>query len=460
MRALPFIRHRRKLAPGPPGQLLFGNLPAYRRDPLQFYLDAHREYGDVVRFRAGPWHWHLIAHPEDVQYVLRDNYPNYGRSFFNNYLKSLLGQGLLTSEGDLWLRQRRLMQPVFHRKRIVDFATTMTDATAAMLERWEPYACSGQPLDVAAEMMRLTLEIVGRTLFSVDISRETDTVGRALTTAIEHINQRSTRLFPIPESVPTPANRRYYAARETLDKVVHDIIETRRRSDGDADDLLAMLLQARDEETGESMSNQQLRDEVMTIMLAGHETTAVALSWTWYLLSKHPHVAEKLHAELAQVLDGRSPTLDDLPDLTYTKMVIEEVMRLYPPAWIMSRAPLEDDEIRGYHIPAGTSVMLCQYVTHRHPDFWPNPEGFDPERFAPERTASRLQFAHFPFGGGPRQCIGNEFAMLEARLIVAMVAQRYRLDLVPGHPVEPQPMITLRPRDGILMTLHEQTTAS
>lgn len=445
-----------KIAPGPRGLPLVGSLPAFRRDPLGFYLNARREFGDVIRFRGGPWTWYLLAHPDDVRHVLQHNHPNYRKGRFYDLLRPTLGEGLLTSEGSFWLRQRRLAQPAFHRQRLAAFGAIMTDATAALLKRWRPYAASGEPFNIAREMMRLTLEIVGRTLFSTDVTGEADAVGRALTVVIKHVNDLETRFFPLPANFPTPANRRYRRAQRTLDEVVRHVIEERRRAGTDHGDLLSMLLLAQDEETGATMSDRHLRDEVMTIFLAGHETTANTLSWTVYLLSKHPDVERRLHAELVEVLGGRTPTVEDLPRLRYTGMVIEEALRLYPPVWGFGRQAITDDEIGDYYLPANSLVILSPYVTHRHPDFWENPEDFDPERFTPERAAGRPRFACFPFSAGPRQCIGNAFAMMEAQLILAMVAQTYRLDLVPGHPIEPEPTVTLRPRYGVMMTLREQ----
>ena len=402
----------------------------------------------------GPRLVHLVSHPDGIKHVLGDNSQNYHKSVKYEKLETFLGQGLLTSEGDYWKRQRHMMQPYFHLKQIGRFANDMTAATEAMLARWQSQAASGQPLDVAGEMMRLTLTVVCQTLFSADISTEADAVGRALTTVLKHTISRMQSLFDLSEILPLPENRRFHEALHILDQVVYGMIGERRRSERDTGDLLSMLVFARDEETGQSMSDQQLRDEVMTIFLAGHETTANALGWTWYLLSRHPEVTRRLETELAEVLGGRTPTLDDLSKLNYTSMVIQEAMRLYPPVWIIGRNAVKADQIDGYDIPADSSIMLSPYVTHRHTNFWDNPEGFDPERFNPERAKGRSYFAYFPFGGGPRLCIGNNFALMEAKLVLATVAQRYRLELVPGHPVEPEPLVTLRPKHGLLMTLH------
>ena len=443
--------------PEPKGQPLVGHLPALRRDALGFFVNARRDLGDIFRFRAGPRHPYLIAHPDMIKHVLLDNYQNYQKDSAYEKTGPLLGKGLLTSEGDFWLRQRRLAQPMFHRGRIGGFADTMVASTASMLdERWSVYERENAPFDVAAEMMRLTLTIVGWTLFSTDVSGEAERVGRALSVALEHTNARMRSLLNL-ESLPTPANRRFREAIATLDEVVYGLIDERRKA-GDADDkqdLLSMLLAARDADTGEGMTDKQVRDEAMTLFLAGHETTANALAWTFYLLSSHPTAAEGLFAE-ADAL-GHTPTVADLPKLPYTKMVVEEAMRLYPPAWAVGRRALSPDEIGGYPVEAGSDVVISTYVTHRHSDFWPNPEGFNPERFTKARAEGRHRFAYLPFGGGPRGCIGNNFAMMEAQLILETVAQRYALELVPGHPVEPQTMITLRPKNGILMRLRPRT---
>lgn len=446
--------------PGPRARFLFGSMREARADPLRLYREGRDRYGDVVRFQSfGRMYWILLAHPEDVEYVLRGNHHNYPKGIFETRLKLLVGEGLLTSDGSFWLRQRRLAQPAFHRRRLAMLGETMAGAAEELAERWRPRARGKASFDVTADMMRLTLRIVGQALFSADVSGEADTVGRALTVALEHVNYRMMHFFALPERVPTPRNLRFRRAMQQLDPVALGLIERRRRSGEDAGDLLSMLLMARDEETGESMSDAQLRDEVMTILLAGHETTAVALSWTWYLLARNPEAEHKLHAELDRVLAGRTPGVEDLPNLPYTRMVVDETMRLYPPAWGMGRQAKEDDEIRGYRIPAGVPVALSQYVTHRHPDFWERPDAFDPERFTPERSAGRPQFAYFPFAGGPRQCIGNNFALMEAQLVLATIAQRYRLRLVPGQRIVPEPMITLRPRGPIRMTLEERATS-
>ncbi len=449
---------RKRTAPGPRGNFLFGNLPDLWRNPLEFYPEIRQRYGDVVRLRGlGNLSWYLVSHPNDIEHVFKSKH--YPKGLFVETLKLLVGNGLLTSEGEFWRRQRRLASPAFHRQRLINLSTMMTAAAEQVVERWEAPAREGQPVDVAQDMMALTLEIVGRALFNVDLSKAADEVGQSLTVALEYVNHRSLNPLSLPERIPTRQNRRFKRARNTIDQLMYRIIEEHRQAPAataNTGDLLTMLLEARDEETGEGMNNQQLRDEVTTIVLAGHETTAATLSWTWFLLAQHPEVAQNLRAELDSVLAGRSPSFDDLPNLPYTRMVVDETLRLYPPAWSVARQAMEDDEIGGYHIPAKSPIVISQYVTHRHPEFWDNPEAFEPERFLPERSANRPRFAYFPFGGGPRICIGNNFALMEAQLLLATLAQHYELELVPDHPVVPEPLITLRLKHGLRMTIRKR----
>ena len=405
-----------------------------------------------LRFLFSPAY--LISHPESIKYVMQEHARNYNKDLITyTMFKPMLRQGLLINDGPSWLHQRRLMQPAFHRTRLTTYGTLMTDATVAMLERWQAYSERGMPLHMAEEMMRLTLRIVGQALFSLDLSQETSTIGSAVTTLLEQLGDYVFRPFP-PLSVPTPRNRRIQRTIHVLDQLVYRMIAERRTRQTEGRDLLSMLLLAQDEETGQGMNDRQVRDEVMTLLLAGHETTANTLTWTWYLLSQSPEIERRLHAELNEVLGGRVPTVEDLPDLKYTRMVIEEALRLYPPAPVLSRKAIAADELQGYPIAANSMILISPYAVHRHPAWWGEPERFDPERFTPERSAARPAYAYFPFGGEPRVCIGNSFAMIEAQLILATVAQRYQLRLVPGHPVEPQMVVTLRPRSGLPMTIH------
>ena len=431
-----------------------GSLPDVRRDPIGFYLDATKRYGGIVRFRYGRKRsWHLVAHPNLVEYVLQTNVKNYPKGyFFNTRLKTLTGNGLLTSEGDFWLRQRRLAAPAFHRQSLAQLTDAMTGPTQEMLDRWK--ACPAtRPLDVSEEMMRLTLQIVGRSLFKAELGTHAETVYQSLTGALEHINHRMRNPLSPPEHIPTPRNRAFKKDRQALDDVALGIIQGRRQTGEENNDLLAMLMAARDADTGEGMNDTQLLDEVRTLMLTGHETTAVALAWTWKLLARHPEVRQKMQDEIDQVLQGRIPTLDDLPQLRYTRMIFDEALRLYPPVWGITRQAVNNDEIGGYTINAGSTIVILPYVTHRLEEFWPNPDVFDPERFNPDQPTTRPRFAYFPFGGGPRLCIGQNFALMEAQIILAMITQKFQLDLVPEHPIALSQSLTLRPRYGLKMTL-------
>jgi cytochrome P450 len=453
----------RRLPPGPRGELIRGILPEFLKDPLNFQLRLTQIYGDIVRLRVLVWNAYLINHPDYIQHVLQENHRNYSKQL-DEYrrLGWIVGQGLLTSDGDFWLQQRRLIQPAFHRKRIEAYGAIMQKAAHDMLDQWQEAAARGEPLDVAEEMMRVTLRVVGETLFNVDLSDAANAVGPAFSFANEYLSRDAEQFLAIPRWVPTARNRQFQAALNQLNAAVDQIISNRRHETEDTGDLLSMLMMARDAETGQGMSDRQLRDEVMTLMLAGHETTANSLAWTFYLLSQHPEESQKLRDEVDAVLidpetgTKRPPAVADLPHLPYTRMVIEESMRLYPVAWSFGRMTIDDDEIGGYPVPAGTPIYISAYTMHRHPHFWEEPDRFDPERFSPERSHGRHRFAYIPFSAGPRQCIGNTFALMEAQIILASVMQRYRLELVPGHPVEPEPLITLRPRHGLLMRLEKR----
>ncbi len=442
-------------APGPPGHWLLGNLMEFRRDVLGLLVDSARNFGDVVHFRIGPQHVHLLNHPDHVAHVLLRNHHNFDKNTRSAAaIRKGTGVSLLTSNGEVWQRQRRQAQPFFHRRNICGFAEDMTTATSAMLERWRAHAASGQALDVASEMMRLTYGIVGKTIFNADVGPDAEAVERAMPIVLAHTFGRLERLINLPDWVPTPRNLRYQKAVRDIDDVVFRIIDEHRRAEkasGPGRDMLAMLLRIQDQETGESLTDAQLRNATLTLLLAGHETTANALTWVFYLVSQHPAVASELRDEVRSVLGDRPPTLDDLPRLHYTKMVIKEALRLYPPIWIIERRVIADDAVGGYHLPAGSAVVIAPYVLHRHPDFWDQPETFNPGRFA-----HYAQAAYIPFGAGPRYCIGSEFAMMEAQLITAMVAQSFRLELAPGHRVELWPNITLRTRHGLRMILHPE----
>ena len=436
--------------PGPKRRLFSGNFIAFRRDSLKFLQRLADEYGDISNFRMGPQNVFFLNHPDHVKDVLVTHHQNFIKGRALQRTKRLLGEGLLTSEGEFHRRQRRLAQPAFHRQRVASYGAVMTDYAARTSERWQ----DGETLDISHEMMRLTLAIVGKTLFDADVESEAQEIGQALT---DVMNLFDVLLLPFSEYLdkfPLPQTRRFHRAKDRLDATVYRMIEERRRSGKDRGDLLSMLLLAQDEEghTGR-MTDEQVRDEALTIFLAGHETTSNALTWTWYLLSQHPEAETKLHEEIDAVLGSRLPVTDDVPRLRYTEMVLAESMRLYPPAWAVGRLAINDYEVGGYVVPAGSLILLSQYVMHRDARYFPDPTRFDPERWTPEARESRPQYSYFPFGGGPRRCIGEGFAWMEGILLIATLARRWRLRLVPDHPVELQPVITLRPKHGMRMSL-------
>lgn len=434
-------------------RLPYGRLRQARRDPLLFYTAMARQFGDIFRWDIGATTLHLVSHPDLVRHVLQDHVQNYPRSKFYKLVRLATGDGLVVTDGAKWRRQRKLLQPAFHRRRIDALDGLMTTAIGKMLDRWQRYAKTGDVVDIGDEMMRLAMRIVGEALFSRDISGQSDELGRAIGVAMEYITYRIQHLLAPPLFLPTLRNQRFKRARKVVDRLIDAMIQERRSAETAGNDLLGMLLSARDEESGGLMADQQVRAEAVTFLGAGQETTAVALTWTWYLVSQHPDVERRLRAEIDEVLSGRPPTADDLPRLSLTRRVIEESMRLFPPVWMMSRGVVHDDSLGGYHIPAGSFVSASQYVTHRHPQFWPDPERFDPDRFLPEQAASRPRFAYFPFAGGPHSCIGSEFAMMEAIFAVAMTMQQFKVELVPGHPVVPDPIFTLRPKHSVLALL-------
>lgn len=425
------------LPPGPPGRPVAERLADLTRDPLAFLTRCARDYGDVVRVRFGPAHLTFINHPEHIEYVLVTNHRNFIKSRALQANRRVLGNGLLTNEGQPWLQQRRLVQPAFHRERIAACAGAVVSLADRLLERWP----DGATVDLHQEMLRLTLAIVSRTLFSADVTAAADEVGAAVQVAIDHFDGRAKRLC----GLPVPGSARFERAARALDRVIGEIISRRRESRHDPGDLLSLLLQA----PGEGLAEDQIRDEAMTIFLAGYETPANALTWTWYLLAQHPEAAGNLYAEVDAVLGGRLPALDDLPRLRYTEMVLTESLRLYPPAWALARQGLADVEIGGYPVRAGTTLLMSQWVMHRDPRYYADPERFWPERWA-DGLAKRLPpCAYFPFGAGPRLCIGRSFALMEMTLILAIMARRFRLRLAPGCAPVPQPSISLRPRGGM-----------
>lgn len=444
----------RKQAPGPRGHWLWGCSGEIQRDPLGFYERTWRQYGDFAQVRIMPgMSLYMLFRPEDVEHVLVRNHRNYRKpDFFNKPLGTVAGKGLVTSEGELWKTQRKLAQPAFHRDRLAHLGVTMADTAASFVEELS-HQPADQVLNIQQAMSELTLKIAGLTLFNADLSGETSTLGHAFKAAFEHVSLKMNNQMLPPEWVPTAENRRFLKAKAVLDRVVDDMIQSRRREGIERHDLLGTLLASRDEETGQGMSDVQLRDEALTLLLAGHDTVGAALSWCWYLLGQHPEIQEEVVAEVNGLPGGRSPTVEDLSLLPMTKAVFEETLRLYPPAPGQPRQTLGPDEISGYVIPKNSFVMVCQWVTHRHPDFWTIPDTFDPRRFLPGADEGRPKFAYFPFGGGPRSCIGQHFAMMEAILILATVLRRFRVELMPDQKIEPDTTFTLKPKPGVNVRL-------
>ena len=434
--------------PGPPSRFIVGRFPLLGSDPLAVFTGWAHEFGDMFYYRAGWIHVYFLNHPDLIESVLISQSQNFAKDKVIQNSRWFLGQGLLTSEGSEWRRQRRLCQPAFHRGRLSSYGQTMGAYSEEMMTTWP----DGEVRDIHQEMMQLTMRIVAKVLFSVEVSEDAQKIAAALNLLMRHTSGLRMIMPPPLRHIPLPALVRVKRAVHELDEIVNRIIRRRRASGEDTGDLLSMLMSARDED-GSAMTDRQLRDEIMTFLLAGHETTAVSLSWTWYLLSQHPEASQKLRQELNELLQGRTPQLEDLLHLPYTDKVIKESMRLYPPAWSLARTTVKATEIGGYRIPVGANVVMSPWIMHRDRRFFENPEQFDPDRWSGQAAQQLPRFAYFPFGGGSRLCIGASFAMMETNILLATIAQRFQLHLIPGHPVTPQPGITLRPRHGICMKM-------
>jgi cytochrome P450 len=433
------------IAPGPEGNLILGVMPEFNRDTLGF-IERCRNYGDVVRMRFFYLTVYFLYNPDHIEYVLSTNARNFikSRSLRSPFFKRLVGNGLLTSEGEEWKRQRRLAQPAFHRQRINAYGDIMVEYAERMIAGWN----KNEVRDIHRDMMRLTLQIVVRTLFSADISGDADTVSRVLSKMVRPFASQATLKWILDNRLPTPTHRRFNAAAREIDNIVYRIIAERRASGSDRGDLLSMLLAAQDQD-GSQMSDRQLRDEVMTLFLAGHETTALTLSWAWYLLAQNPEVEKNFHAELDEVLGSRLPTVGDMPRLKYTERIAKESMRLYPPAYGVGREAVHEFELDGYRVPAKSQLFMFQWATQRDPRFFAEPERFYPERWTEEFVHGLPKYAYFPFGGGPRACIGNYFALMEIVLLLATIGSKFKLSLAPNHPVQILPAMSLRPAKGI-----------
>lgn len=439
---------------GPNGHWLRGCIRQMQADPLGFYSNAWRQYGDYVRVRAVRGiDCYVLTHPDAVEHVLHKRHRNYRKpNVFYKSVGLLVGNGLFTNEGDSWTNQRRLVSPAFYTQHLARLCPGIVEGAAAFVDTQRPR--TGQPIDIADGMMKLGLRIASTTLFSSDISGDADVVGQAFRVAFRHIGNRMNSLQLIPNWFPTAPNRKFNHAKRQLDVVVRELIASRRTLANQPPDLLSVMLGARNERTGAGMSESLLMDEVLTLLTAGHENIGAALAWTWYLLATHAEIQESLYDEIHGWLRGRSIAFDDLAHLPLLKAVFEESLRLYPPGWGEMRETIEADDIDGYAIPRRALIILCQWVTHRHPDFWTNPRQFSPQRFLPPAVKEQHRFAYFPFGGGPRICIGTQLAMIEGALVIATILQAFRVELAAGQVIEPDATFTLRPRYGLKVLLH------
>lgn len=456
------------ITPVHPGWPLVGNSLEFARDPLATFTRLSNTYERVVRISIGGRNQFVALRAEDVRHVMQENHRNYVRSPAFLVLKIFLGEGLLTSDGDFWRRQRRLAQPAFHRQKLIVLAQVMVQEASAWISEIGHLDLS-KPVNVSQSLMDITMRIVCKTLFSSDLSANAGRLD-GLSNALETVNYLANKMLmspiKIPMSWPTPDNIRYRRAKKLVDELIYGFIASRRKTGDSRDDLLDMLLNAVDDETGAGMSDQQLRDECVTLFTAGHETTAVSMAWTLHLLSQHPDVLARMRAEAQQHLgDVDMPAPEAFRALTYTLQVIQESMRLYPPAWVMSRMAVADDQLGDHRIPAGNTVIMSPYLLHRDPRHWEQPDVFDPERFAPGRSdgprgKERHSYAYMPFGGGPRLCIGNQFALMEMQIMLGLFARTFSLEALPGQRVVPQPLITLRPKKQVLLTVQNNLPIS
>lgn len=433
------------------GSWLLGHLPELQKDWLGTLCRWQKEHGDFVTARLGPRPTVFIFDPETAEEILVANYKHFRKNFIIRRTRPLIGDGLLLSEGEFWLRQRRLAQPAFHRGRIALYGKTMTDLTAKALNRWK----DGATIDVHAEMMQLTRSIVSRCLFGSDLEPGDEEIEHIIDGLVKDFSKLTDSPVLIPLFVPTPTNLRFRKDKAKLDDLIFRFIKRRRRQGQDHDDLLFMLLTAQDED-GSRMTDRQVRDEVMTLFLAGHETTASALTWAVYLLAEHPEAARRLTDEVDRVVGDRAPTSDHVPQLTYTEAVLKEAMRLYPAAWLMGREVVTPCEIRGYTIPKGWNLLISQWVIHRDSRWFQSPDQFLPERWESEETKNLPSCAFMPFGAGPRQCIGRHFAMMEGVIILASLAQRFDLIRDRSQPVVPVPLVSIRPKGGLPVTVRRR----
>lgn len=438
-----------KTIPGPVGYPLLGVMPEMISDMLGLFTNTAREYGGIAQFKLLNKSYLLVTNPDYVKYILQDNYKNYIRGSSVETGRVLLGNGLPLIDGDFWLRERRMLQPAFHREQLGKLANVVTDVINTFMQDWDGKAKRQQTLDMDDEMMHLTLTAIIKSMFGGQIDDKIPSLSQAFNVASKFMLWRSQQMWALPLSIPVPRNIQYNRALKVLNENIFPLIADRRQHP--RADLLGMMLAMRDADTGEGISDEQARDEVVTIFFAGHETTAATMAWAFYLLSQHPDVEAKMRAEVTTLLNGRLPTFADLPKLTYMQQVLNEVLRLYPAAYLFAREAVVEDRIDGYFVPASTLIFITPFVTHRDPKYWPDPERFDPERFTSEQVASRPRHVYFPFGEGPHVCIGNNFALMEMQLILAMTLQRFHIKLAPNHPIAFRAEATLRPKYGMKM---------
>lgn len=442
-----------KMPPSVKPNLLGGHTRQFFNDRIGF-LKKLSKLGDVTHFRMGKQLAFFVNNPEYVRDILVTNHAKFEKGRALKRAKSLLGEGLLTSEGEFHLRQRRMIQPAFHRRRINGYAVSMIEAAEKMADQWR----DGEERDISGEMMRLTLNIVGKTLFNANVNDEADEVGKAMTNLVELFDFLLLPFSELLEKLPLPQTQRFRKAKKLLDSIIYGIIEERRKSGEDNGDLLSMLLTAQDDADGGRMTDKQVRDEALTLFLAGHETTANALTWTFYLLSQNPETEAKFHAELDEIIGDKGVTPEDYGKLKFTEAVLAESMRLFPPAWAIGRLAIETCEIGGFQIPKKSLIILSPAVTHRDERFWNDANAFKPERFLGENAIKEAsnKFAYFPFGGGIRRCVGEQFAWTEGVLLLAVLGKKWRLKLNPKQKIKPRPMITLRSKYGMKMRIEEK----
>ncbi len=432
---------------------ILGLLPTFARDPVNTLVRLAQEQGGVAVLPLGRRRIYLVTSPSAVQHVLKDNAANYVKGRTMDVARPLLGESLVAAEGETWRRLRRLVQPAFSRHYVMSMVDTMVETVTDFFPHWDTLAARGKPVNLVDMMMEVTLAIIARIMFSVDIKEEEERLLRAFDRAMTALNRIAWSPWPRLSSLYVQSLPGFRRARATLDDIVYRIIRARRTNGVERKDLLAMLMQAKDTNTGTSLNDRELRDQAVTVFLAGHETTALALSWAWYLLGTHAEPYRRLRQEVDRVLQGQPPHRENLTDLRYTRMVVDETLRLYPTVWVTARDTVNDDQVDGVRIPANARVVISPYVTHRDPDLWPEPESFDPERFHDGVPSHLPPFAYYPFSGGPRKCLGYILAPVEMTLILALMTQRYSITLAPGYPVQPRPVLTLRPHPGVFVWL-------